>query len=286
MKVGVIGYGSIGSRHALNLEMLGHQVVVYDPAVRRDVKHEKDVYDECDAIVLATPTIYHSGGIRACAERGKHFLIEKPIGRALGDLQEMLDIAAAKSAIVMMGNNLRFHPCVQQAKRWIDAGDIDTPTWAHFTCSNMGQKYISDGVILNTGAHEVDVAMHLFGPVREVLCANAHTIGGDDTIADFVLQHEFGVRSSFHLDIVTPSDIREAWIVGNKDKIGLELINRHSSLGKATTSHGGSFDDDYVMEIKAFIDRVEGKDVPGATGVDGLETLKVLLDVRKEAGLA
>lgn len=284
MKVGVVGYGSIGSRHAANLTMLGHQVFVYDPALRRDFKFERHIYEQCDAVVIATPTMFHQQGIRACAERGKHMLVEKPISRTTSGLSELLGLAARKNAIIMMGNNLRFHPCIQQARQWIDAGEIGTPIWAHFICAAKSIKplYLGDGVVLNTGSHEVDVALHLFGPAK-VVSSIVHSTDQGDDIADFMLIHDSGCRSSFHIDFVTPNEIREAWIVGDKERIGIELRNRNISLGGRASAHGGSYDDDYIMETKAFIDRIEGKDVPGATGADGVATLEVLLDVCKKA---
>src|SRR5882672_5438362 len=121
MKVGIVGYGSIGQRHAANAFLLGHNVLVYDPASRRDVNFERNIYEQCDAVVIATPSWVHIAGIRACAERDRHMLVEKPIATNMATLREMLDFAASKKLTVMVGNNLRFHPCVQEAKRWIDA---------------------------------------------------------------------------------------------------------------------------------------------------------------------
>lgn len=286
MKLGIVGHGSIGSRHAANAEQLGHKVLVYDPANRRDVEFERNIYERCDAVVIATPTIYHLSGIRACAERGKHVLVEKPIARSDHGLRELLDLAASKSAIVMMGNNLRFHPCVHQAKQWIDEGYIGDPLWASFACAALSAKapYLSDGVILNTGAHEVDLALFLLGPAT-VISAYARCSEHGDDIARFTLEHESGCLSTFLLDFVTPNEIREAWIAGSEKNIGIDFLGRRTSLGSVSTGHNGSFDQDYIDEMCAFIDRIEGKAVPGATGDDGLATLKVLLDVRKMAGL-
>lgn len=282
MKVGVVGYGSIGSRHAANLVVLGHEVLVYDTALRRDVKFERNIYEQCDAVVIATPTMFHEQAIRACAEYGNHMLIEKPMARVSHGLRAVLDLAESNGSAIMMGNNLRFHPCVQQAKQWIDADAIGEPIWAHFICSQQqGRKYRDDGVILNTGAHEVDVALHLFGPASRVLWTNTL----DDAVADFGLLHSNGARSSFHLDTVTPTEIREAWIVGDKERIGLELCNRQASLGHHTEAFSGNYDGDYFAEMEAFIKRIEGEDVPGATAADGLATLSLLLDVRKRAWL-
>ncbi len=283
MKFGVVGHGSIGSRHAQNLRTLGQEVLVFDPKGPRDVKFEKQIYEQCGAVVIATPSPYHEGPIRACVEQGCHMLIEKPISTSVGMLQKLLDDAAAKKLVVMMGNNLRFHPCVIQAKEWIEAGEIASPIWAHFICAQETTKplYLSDGVILNTGSHEVEMALHLLG-LATVIYADAGNIGD---IADFMLLHHNGCRSTFHLDFITPNPIREAWIVGTKDKIGLELRNRNASLGSRAQGFGGSFDDDYLLEMKAFIDRIEGKETAGASGSDGLETLRVLLGVRRKAGL-
>lgn len=300
MKVGIVGYGSIGKRHATNALALGHQVFVYDPAERSDVKFERMIYDTCDAVVIATPSWVHISGIRACAERGRHMLVEKPIATSDRTLREMLDFAASKNLVVMMGNNLRFHPCVQQAKLQIDVGEIGKPIWASFTCAQFGQKYLDEGVTLNTGAHEVDVALHLFGPAR-VISACARKIDamqyGGDSMVDFVLEHENGVRSSFHLDNFTPIWIREFRVIGNDGDLHGNLLARtltarltDPKLPGITHTHDfkghGSYDTDYRDEMAAFFDRIKGVARPGATGEDGFATLDILLEVRSKAGIA
>jgi len=303
MKVGIVGYGSIGQRHAANAFLLGHNVLVYDPASRRDVNFERNIYEICDAVVIATPTWVHIAGIRACAERGRHMLVEKPIAKNMASLREMLDWAAAKNLTVMMGNNLRFHPCVQSAKTRIDEGHFGKPLWASFTCATLTAKqlYISDGVILNTGAHEVDLALHLLGPAK-VISANAHMVfGGDETgcdiISDFVLQHESGCRSTFHLDYVTRTEIREFRVIGDEGDLHVDLPARtlvartaDPKLPDVTHTYRfdglGSYDDDYRDEMAAFFDRIKGRSRPGATGEDGFATLDILLEVRSKAGIA
>lgn len=287
MKIGCVGYGSIGRRHAENAAKLGHEVVVYDPVSRRDVKFERNIYEQVDACVIATPSPFHESGIRACVERGVHVLAEKPISTAIGGLPAILESAAAKNLVVMMGNNLRMHSCVQMAKRWIAEGSIGRPLWAHFNCAQLNTKY-TDSVVLNWGAHEVDLALHLFGPAR-VVTASVYFDDESriDEIADFLLIHDNGCRSSFHLDYVTPNEIREFWIAGEDDNIGIDLPSRHITCKRLGSSVGpGDYDQDYLNEMAAFVDRIDGKITPGATGEDGLATLKVLLDVRKKAGLS
>lgn len=295
MKIGVIGLGSIGMRHARNLLDMKHKVMAFDP---RDCAG--DVYDgvsltsrakvmgEAQAVVIASPSGEHLEDMRACIDAGKHVFVEKPIATIRPELvSELLAYAKNKGLVVFTGTNLRFHPCVIAAEGWIMQGHIGKPLWASFICAALSVKppYLRDGIILNTGAHEVDLALHLLGPAK-VLCASAHCTEHGDDIADFVLEHESGARSSFHIDYVTKDEIREFWIAGEEKNIGVDLLGRRASLGKFTQECAGSFDDDYVAEMRAFIDRIEGKEARGATGDDGLAALEVLLDVRKKAGIA
>lgn len=281
VKIGVVGYGSIGSRHAANAAKLGHEVHVYDPVLPATarVAVERELYEECDAIVIATPTMFHEQALRACVERGKHVLMEKPIAAQIGAIPKLLDLADEKGLVVMMGNNLRLHPCVQQVKQWLGTGEISDPIWASFICAQQAEKYTSDGVILNTGAHEVDLALYFFGPASEYVGAH-----GDHQVAGFTMIHDSGVRSTFYLNAETPHRIREFWIAGTKQNIGVDLDARRMSLGTEAKQAPGSYDDDYLNEMRAFIDRINGVFAPGASGRDGLATLKALLDIKKKVG--
>lgn len=280
MRIGVVGYGNIGKRHAENAEKLGHEVLIYDPLGPRQREFERHIYDDCEAVVIATPTGVHEACLRACIERNRHALIEKPIGAQIGTLPELLRRANDKGLTVMMGNNLRLHPCVQKVKHWLAENLIGEVLWAQFTCATESSDPGKDGVILNTGAHEVDLALYFFGPAR---CATAWS---DNGAASFVLLHDSGVRSSFYLDNETPHRVREFWIAGTEKNIGVDLDGRRASLGPEAFQAPGTWDDDYRNLMTAFVDRIEGRFAPGATGDAGLACLRVLLDIKRKAGVS
>lgn len=292
MKVGIVGYGSIGQKHARNLRKLGHEIAFYDPVDGGSAyKLERHIYDDkaIDAIVVSTPSMYHEGPLRAAIERGKHVLIEKPISTSVGMLPTLLDAAKEKKLVVMMGNNLRFHPCVRAAK-W-QVSHI-SPRWANFICGTEPSPTAArDGVILNSGAHEVDIAVYLFGPAH-VLTATAMRSGLTEEMADFVLEHANGVRSSFHFDLWSKRRLRRFDMVGEEKAIHVDLDRRSFTYEcenvDTMTRHAGSYDDDYFDEMKTFIEKInniERIDSSAAMGFNGLETLKLLIEIRKEAGL-
>lgn len=284
MRVGIVGHGSIGSRHATNARILGHDVIVYDPAGPRDVAFERKIYADADAIVIANPSFMHEGSLRAAIERRKPVLVEKPISVSLGMLDLLLSTAEDNGVFVMMGNNLRFHPCVQETKARL--GEIGDSIWASFTCASLTEKkpYLSDGVTLSTGSHEVDLALYFFGPGRVIASSGRWGVDADEII-DFVVLHDNGVRSSFHLDFVTKNEIREYWIAGSEHNIGAVLPQRLFSLGDGITRHKGSYDDDYLEEMRMFLAAAETPGARGdwATGRDGFETLKILLGAKVKA---
>lgn len=294
MKFGLLGLGSIGSRHARNLRMLGHEVIGYDIDEKKQREFQgkiltyANVINDTEATIIATPTPRHYYDIKSCELLEKPTFVEKP----LMSLEDFIK-GSAPPPDLFVGYMLRFHPCVKAAKNWIDQGYIGEPVWANFICGQFNDKpdYLRDGVILNW-SHEIDLALYLLGPAK-VAAASVHKTNGQDDIADFVLEHDSGARSTIHLDYVTKNEIREGWIVGTEKNIGMDLLGRRNSMGKIIQEFGGDWNADYIDEIQEFINYVQmGKmlDTPlhaqWATGSDGLAVLDICKQVKNIAGIA
>lgn len=278
MKIAVLGLGSIGLRHAKNLRKLGAEVIGYDLDETKQREFQGKVVsrsfaiEQCDALVSATPTAQHTFDFHEGFLFNKPMLIEKPIS------DKIVDIGMSK--LIHVGYMLRFHPCVRFACDKIASGQIGKPIWANFIVSQLNTKY-TDSVMLNW-SHEIDLALYLFGPAK-VLCASVKTDGGVDTVADFVLEHESGVRSTIHMDYVTKQEIREFWIAGTERNIGVDLVGRTTVWGRAYETHGGSWDGDYLNEMAAWLKALEGQQTFLATGQDGIEVVKICEQVKKAA---
>lgn len=284
--VGIIGLGSIGLVHASSLDKMGHRVIGYDPSFERQemllemgggvAESAEEFYGaEKDAVVIATPTESHYALIYMYNKWP--ILVEKPIGATARCIVELDgSVNSVSLSKVTVGNNLRFHGCVQKAKEW-----VDKPIWANFTVAqyNARPQYLRDGVTLNWGAHEMDLALYLLGPAEVV----GASIDKEDTIADILLLHESGCRTSLHFDYLTKNEVR-TFLIQEEDK----MIACNVPLGMAGTDAGDSytwdkdFDETYVLEMKAFLD---GDTSIAASGDDGLRCLRLLLDAKKMGGL-
>lgn len=283
---GILGYGSIGKRHAQTLKRLGHKVVYYDPLVVANIPaatDEQDLINQADAILICSPTAQHYQHLVQSLFSKKPIFVEKPIA----DTEKCQWLSSVMSRDpFMVGYNLRFHSCVKKAKEWIDSGVVGKIEWASFTIGQKNDKldYLRDGVIFNW-SHEIDLALYLLGPANVLQASARVTPSGGEDIADIWLQHESGARSSIHLDYITKPEIREAWIVGANNRIGMDLVGRNASLGEYIHRGDDSFDQNYVEEMRAFIDRIDGKEAIGCSGKEGLAVLEICLQARRMAGL-
>lgn len=81
MKIAVIGYGSIGQRHAINLRRLGCDVDAYDTDPAKGLPHPGHVLEtRHDAWVIATPYTSHLSWVKLALDVGVPFFVEKPLG--------------------------------------------------------------------------------------------------------------------------------------------------------------------------------------------------------------
>lgn len=286
--IGVIGLGSIGMRHARNLITLGHKVRGYDSDMTKRLALNGVLWEiqelyQTDGIVIASPTQLHKAHIGQTM--GNHILVEKPIADNYPNaLREWIQERDSRNLVTMVGNNLRFHACVKYAKEWLDDKLIGDIHWANFTCAQYSDKpdYLRDSVELNWGAHEIDLALYLLGPAT---VASANIQYG---VADIILYHKSS-RSVVHLDYLTRPEWRGFMIAGSNGRISANLVTGHCSLftadsaGDVLVSTENSFDQNYIDEIVAFLDRIDGKETIGATGEEGIRVLELILKAKEMA---
>lgn len=292
MKVGVLGLGSIGMRHAKNLMAMGHEVVGFDIddaklpqllALGADCLPHQELFKKVQAVVSATPSRQHEYDLANAIAHGVPILIEKPIATEITNgLLDMLKEAENDDLPIMVGYNLRFHGAVIIVKQWLDEGRIGTPHWAHFCCAQLNERY-GDSVVLNW-SHEIDLALYLLGPAV-VDCATLRRRGRID-IANANLVHESGAISTVHLDYVTKPFQRWGHIAGSKGIIRFNLeAPRFATFGSSEDdvldTWGGldTWDENYVTEMKAFLRRAERKPAFGATAKDGWAALEICQDI-------
>jgi scyllo-inositol 2-dehydrogenase (NAD+) len=211
INLGIIGTGWCGgiravaaSRSALVGEL---HLAEIDPARRAQMVEQcspttmtdrwEDVVENpaIDAVIVsATPETLHFPMTKAALEAGKHVLLEKPIAVALGEADELIELADDGGLKLTIGYSQRFNPKQAMVKRSITSGalgDVSSILVSRHITRSLGAK-ISARTKLSPAAmeatHDLDFAFWCLEPRRPVRVYSQNawgvrkaTLGSPDT---------------------------------------------------------------------------------------------------------
>lgn len=201
MKSLVIGYGSIGQRHARILKEMGIEVSIFSRRAQLESNVHKDLQSAFQAnvydyIIIANETVAHFNTLEQIINNnftGK-ILVEKP-------LFAQMESVNFDNSNTYVAYNLRFHPLIKLLKTLlVDEHIISVnayagqylPSWrlnADYTTSYSAFREKGGGVLRDL-SHELDYLTHLFGE-WDSLVANM------DKISDLNIQSEDYVQVSY-----------------------------------------------------------------------------------------
>jgi len=193
-RVCIVGKGSIGVRHAKIFNKLNCKIFFLRsrknltnyklnfPTIEID-KFKKIKKNYFDLIIICNPTSLHLTTLKKLSNFSKTFLIEKPITSKFDDYKGLKKFMAKKKNKLFTGFYLRYDKRIIRLKKIYDKNfkkakyskivwKTYAPSWhkgENFKYSYAGLKKLGGGVI-NTCSHEIDLAIYLFGKVKEVFC--------------------------------------------------------------------------------------------------------------------
>jgi predicted dehydrogenase len=143
IRYGIIGCGSMGREHILNLQSTDGCVVtaLQDPhqasidaslALCRNVAVQPRVFDSvsalldsglCDAVVVATPNFTHADILREVLAADVHVLAEKPLVTTMADGLDLIKRGKGRKKIAWVAQEYRYMPPVAELIRLAHAGE-------------------------------------------------------------------------------------------------------------------------------------------------------------------
>lgn len=103
-----------------------------------------EMLDTCkpEAVSVMTSTRDHLMAVEACAPRGIHLLIEKPLAFRNEDADRMAHLAKAHGVLVLTNYETSWYASLREAKAMMDAGKVSLPTKMVFRHGHKGPKEI------------------------------------------------------------------------------------------------------------------------------------------------
>lgn len=290
-KVLIIGYGSIGKRHA--------SIVSQDLACEVAIVSKRKINEFCcyhsvreafekqafTYVIVANSTSEHCTTleeIQNCGYKGI-ILVEKPISKSGAQIKG--DIECSN---VYVGYNLRFHPIIQQlsnllANKKIISAQIYCgqylPTWRperDYRKSYSSSKQAGGGVLRDL-SHELDYLQWLFGTWQQVFAYGGHfsslEIDSDDSYA-VLLRTEKVPMITVQVNYLDRICQREIIINTNTDTIKADLVNsticvNNNEINKVPTMRNESYKNMHESLLNG-----TRKDV--CKWMEGVETMRLI----------
>ena len=334
MKTLIIGLGGIGQRHVRNLRtILGDSAEILAWRVRRlshivtpnlqsdqsrDIEREYGirVFETLDsalaqqpqAAFICNPSSMHVLPALASVRAGCDLFIEKPVSHNLDGLAELKQAAEENHRVVMVGYQLRFHPCFLALQRIVREASLGRllavratvgeylPGWHPYEDYRLMYASRADlgGGVIVTQIHELDYLYALFGVPRRVFSLSGHwsdlEIDVEDT-ASTLMQFQFAGRPlPVHLqqDYLQRPPVRTCEVIGDRGKAIMNLpslsVTRYGPDGTvAESAQWQSFDRNqlFLDELRHFLDAIEKRSKPVVDLDDGIWSLRMAAAARE-----
>lgn len=301
LRVGVVGCGVLGSRHAEIYRQLPdvELVAVIDPLIEkaetvaratgsRAYSSLRDCIGLLDAASVCTPAVSHHEVARPLLEAGIHLLIEKPITTRLEDADALVALASSKKIVLQTGHIERFNGAVSTVKQLVQAP-------VYIECDRIGpyNPRISDvGVVLDLMIHDIDIVMDLVpSPVKSVEAVGMSLFTDREDFAHGRILFQNGAIASLTASRMAQKRLRKIRIFDKNQYFSLDYFQQELlTLTRQRVAEGQTAYEPVPVvkseplqdEIKNFVSCVMSRSVRGLNGTDGRAALAVALQILEQ----
>jgi predicted dehydrogenase len=235
---------------------------------------------ELDLVVVSTPNRTHVPLALRAIEHGLPVVVDKPFAPTAAEAETIVSAAKAAGVGLTVFQNRRLDSDFLTVRRLLDSGKLGDvirfesryDRWVPRPKDNwreLGDPAEAGGVLYDLGAHIVDQALQLFGPVDEVYAEVDRRRPGvavDDDV--FVsLHHIGGVRSQLWASTLAATRNPRFRLMGTRatfTKYGLDVQEPQIKAGKRPGDEGWGVEPESDAGVLGVNDDVET--VPTETG--------------------
>lgn len=173
---------------------------------------------EIKSIAIAAPAIQHYKVARLALLAGKDVYVEKPLCMTVKESEELVELAAERERILMVGHILNYHPCVQKLLEMVGRGELGRLQYIVSNRLNLGSIRTEENALWNFAPHDISLILALCGHrlPEEVRCVGTECVSKG--IADVSLTTmRFGadVRAHIYVSWLNPFKEQRLVVVGS-----------------------------------------------------------------------
>ncbi len=311
IRIGILGYGFMGSTHGEMLKGIEEAsvVAIADPLPEAREKAKKDFPDakiysdslellknpEVDAVIIATPPNTHIPLLVEAIKQEKHVLVEKPLAEKLESLKPLLEVNIPENLVIMSGFSLRYHPMYVDLEQHMKSlgevylfhhtalGSLPPAKW-------ILDENISGGLLNENAVHILYLFLWYFGFPEKIYASikDLTTKGINDNVL-YIAHHKDITTASLLRSWSAKQVVRYFEVTGTKGSIHIDgylggmftiVINGE----KKTFEYSDGIKEMYTTELKEFIDSILKNRKP-LTGLREAIQVQIMVHAAKQSNL-
>jgi len=307
-KICVIGAGRWGKNHLSTLDKMGvlgglveansNSIELYRKKYP-DIKFFTNIDDAInvgfDGFTIATPAETHYDIAKKIIKSQHHVLIEKPITTTFEHAQHLNELAKEYNINLMVGHLLLFHPAINKIKNLINDGKIGDLQYIYSNRLNLGNIRSEENVFWSFAPHDISIMQYLIEsfPI-EIISRGGSFLQNDihDTTMTF-LEYPNNIKAHIYVSWLHPFKEHRLVVIGSKGMLSYEdssekklinfydkkyILNKNIPIkkdGQISTIEYESIPP-LELEMKYFVNHLDGKPIKIANGDNALEVIKIL----------
>jgi predicted dehydrogenase len=310
LRVGLLGCGGIGARHAAAVDVLKDEMQLVACCGRSDSKVRefaarfgaepltdlrRMLDSQLDLLIVALPPFAHTGQVELAVAAGTHVLVEKPIALDMTRARSMVDAAAKAGVVAACGFMYRFGAAVtrwDEAAKNGEAGRVGLFT-GQFHCNALHadwwrERAKSGGQMVEQLIHIVDLARHQLGEPQCVYARTANFFHRDvagydsDDVSAIVLGYADGRVGVLNAtNGAVPGQWNKLWEI-----VAERMTGRFTGWNTATLTHTigaprteaiDAPTDVFVAQLADVAAAIRERRAPAVPLSEGASTLRIVL---------
>lgn len=317
LRIGIIGAGSMGRNHTRvavanpQVECKGifdpNEKVGVDVAIEYGCRYFSDFSEflnSIDAAIISSPTITHYSIAKETLLADKHCLIEKPITVEVEQAEELRAIAEERGLVLCVGHVERYNPVFSELQKILENKEV-LGIKVNRLSYNTNRANDVD-VVLDLMIHDIDNVNKLLPEKLDIIGA----VGGNfhSTNLDYVtsiIKTESGIVCDITASKASQTKQRTLQVSCtdcfiNVDFLHKEIeVKRHAQGSYVTENNDVKYRQEYLVErvlvpnvepLMAehtdFVEAILNENAPKVTAQDGIEALKLAIEVQNKCNVA
>jgi predicted dehydrogenase len=257
-------------------------------------------HPDVEGVVLATPNDVHAEQALACAQRGRHVLVEKPIADTVAAGERMREGCLAAGVVLMVGHGFRRMGAARRTRELLDEGRLGRVVLAEANFSLPGKLPPSawrahrernpGGPLMQLGIHHADTLASWLGPVARTTgrMAHVHTQADIDDVGVATMEFASGALGVLTGSYVSPHTF-SLRLLGTEAVLDLrvdlgavwpdaERVEEVTTLTLAGEEVAFEPRDMLAEQLAEFGAAIRGEGAVETGAAEGIAALRVILD--------